>query len=353
MDDLKRVEELKQAFEAELQSGQVPTGRLLKDRRLKELFQTLRDCPSERREELGKALNELKEFLAAQDGGKAEAPLRSAGAYLDVTAPWDLGQDAPPRLPEPENGSIHPILAAQADIVGIFARMGFEALESRQLDSAFYMFDSLNFPPRHPARDTFDNFLLAEKDTAGQPLLAPASYFDDAESGLEEPEDYASGEWLADSRCRSRPGFQKRRRRRPARPYFLPIGRHLCRPGRLGRQPNRHFERGDVGVLRPKVSLKIQPSYFPFTEPSLEFAVSCPFCADDVCHVCGGSQWIELIGCGMIHPNVLKIADIDTETYTGFAWGLGLNRLAMIKHNIEDIRHFTSGKLEFLRQFKS
>ena len=353
MDDLKRVEELKQAFEAELQSGQASPGQLLKDRRLKALFKTLKDCPSERREELGKALNELKEFLATRADKKAPAPSQSAGTHLDVTAPWDLGQDAPPRLPESENGSIHPILSAQADLVGIFARMGFEALESRQLDSAFYMFDSLNFPPQHPARDTFDNFLLAEKDASGQPLLAPAHT----------------------STMQNRILKSRQTHLENGRPIAVVV------PGRVFRNEDvdaRHdhtfyqlegiyVDRGVsvanlIATLKEamsayfgqEVSLKIQPSYFPFTEPSVEFAVSCPFCGKQpACHVCGGSQWIELIGCGMIHPNVLKMADIDSETYTGFAWGLGLNRLAMIRHNIEDIRHFTSGKLEFLRQFKS
>ena len=353
MDDLKRVEELKQAFEAELQSGQALPGQLLKDRRLKELFKTLRSCLPERREELGQALNKLKEFLATQADEKAPAPSKSADTYLDMTAPWDLGQDAPPSLPEPENGSIHPILSAQAELVDIFARMGFEALESRQLDSVFYMFDSLNFPPHHPARDTFDNFLLAEKDALGQPLLAPA---------------HTSTMQNRILKSRRQTHLEK----------GLPIA--VVIPGRAFRNEDvdaRHdhtfyqlegvyvdrgvsaanliatFKGAMSAYFSQEVSLKIQPSYFPFTEPSFEFAVSCPFCKDNACHVCGGSQWIELTGCGMIHPNVLKMADIDTEIYTGFAWGLGLNRLAMIKHNIEDIRHFTSGKLEFLRQFKA
>ena len=351
MDDLKKIKELRQAFEAELQSGQASAGQLLKDRRLKELFKALRDCPPERREELGKALNELKEFLTARNVEEAEKAPASAAAYLDVTAPWDLGESAPPRLPASESGSIHPILAAQADLVDIFAKMGFEALESRQLDSAFYMFDSLNFPPQHPARDAFDNFLLAEKDNSGEPLLAPAhtSTMQNRVLKSRKATHLESG---------------------------LPIA--VVIPGRVFRNEDvdaRHdhtfyqlegvyVDRGVsvanlIATLREamsayfgqKVELKIQPSYFPFTEPSLEFAVSCPFCAENACHVCGGSRWIELIGCGMIHPNVLKMADIDPKEYAGFAWGLGLNRLAMIRHNIEDIRHFTSGKLEFLRQF--
>ena len=96
--------------------------------------------------------------------------------------------------------------------------------------------------------------------------------------------------------------------------------------------------------------IRLRPSYFPFTEPSFEFALECPFC-EAACSVCSPSKWIELLGCGMIHPNVLAAADIDSEEYTGFAFGCGIDRLVMMKYNIEDIRHLESGKLNFLRQF--
>src|SRR5690606_27579121 len=100
-----------------------------------------------------------------------------------------------------------------------------------------------------------------------------------------------------------------------------------------------------------ELEVKTQPFYFPFTEPSFEFAMSCPFCGKQGCNVCSYSGWIELLGCGMIHPNVLRMAGIDPKLYTGFAWGGGIDRLVMMKNGIEDIRHFESGKLEFLRQF--
>ena len=99
------------------------------------------------------------------------------------------------------------------------------------------------------------------------------------------------------------------------------------------------------------MELILQPFYFPFTEPSFEFVLSCPFCQKNGCNVCSYSGWIELGGCGMIHPTVLKMAGIDSDIYTGFAWGFGVDRLVMMKHGIEDIRYFMAGKLEFLRQF--
>jgi phenylalanyl-tRNA synthetase alpha chain len=100
-----------------------------------------------------------------------------------------------------------------------------------------------------------------------------------------------------------------------------------------------------------EVEIRTNPFYFPFTEPSFEMALSCPFCDKSGCKVCSYEGWIELLGCGMIHPNVLRAADIDPNEYTGFAWGLGIDRLVMMKHGIEDVRHFHSGKLDFLKQF--
>ena len=102
-----------------------------------------------------------------------------------------------------------------------------------------------------------------------------------------------------------------------------------------------------------KLNVRVNPFYFPFTEPSFEFALSCPFCEgkDPNCKVCSGEGWIELLGCGMIHPNVLRAADIDPNEYTGFAFGCGIDRLVMMKYGIEDVRHFESAKLDFLRQF--
>jgi len=102
-----------------------------------------------------------------------------------------------------------------------------------------------------------------------------------------------------------------------------------------------------------EVDVKITPFYFPFTEPSFEFSLSCPFCQEgEDCKVCSSERWIEMLGCGMIHPNVLKMAGVDPKMYTGFAWGGGVERLVMVKYDIEDVRYFNSGKLAFLRQFK-
>ena len=269
-----------------------------------------------------------------------------------MTAPFGINQSASEALLDPAGGSLHPVAQTQDELVGIFSRMGFEAVESRQLDNEFYMFDSLNFPRNHPARDEFDTFFLTDKDPEGRALVAPAHT----------------------STMQNR--ILKRLKGRLER--GLPAAAVV--PGRVFRNEDVDATHDHmfyqlegmyvsekvtvanlIATLREALSaffkqeleLKIQPFYFPFTEPSFEFAISCPFCdRSGSCRVCSGG-WIELLGCGMIHPNVLKLAGIDPTRYSGFAWGLGLTRLTMISHGIEDIRHFATGKLEFLRQFKA
>ena len=344
----EKVAELKRQFAGEIGRGR-PAGELLKDKRFKTLLAEIKHVPPARRKAFGQAVNDLKSYLQARAGGEIRAG--GEAAYLDVTAPWDMNQSGRPRLLPAENGSLHPIFRAQAELLEIFAKMGFEAVESRQLDNEFYMFDSLNFPAGHPARDEFDTFLLKEKDGQGKPLLAPAHT----------------------SAMQNRVLRQRRAALEAGRPIAVVIPGRAFRNEDVDSSHDHMFYQLEgiyvsrqvtvanlIATLKEAVSayfskeleLKIQPFYFPFTEPSFEFAVSCPFCDKQGCGVCSAG-WIELLGCGMIHPNVLKMADIDPATYTGFAWGLGLNRLVMIRYGIEDIRHFASGKLEFLRQFKA
>lgn len=350
MDRESKVKSLKKQFEFEIAENQTTPTQLLKDPRLKQLLAEIKSQPADQRQAYGRAVNELKDFLITL-AASSQSVRSSFEGYLDVTSPYDINQNQPASLLEPELGSVHPILKTQDELVDVFNKMGFETVESRQLDSEFYMFDSLNFPKDHPARDAFDNFLLVEKDPHGKPLLAPAHTSTMQNRVLKQLKSNLEND--------------------------LPIA--VIIPGRVFRNEDvdpRHdhmfyqlegvyvaknvtvanliatLKEAMSAYFQKDISFKIQPAYFPFTEPSFEFAISCPFCSDDPCSVCSGG-YIELLGCGMIHPNVLKLAGIDPVEYTGFAWGLGVNRLTMIKYSIEDIRHLTSGKLEFLRQFKN
>ena len=347
-----KVANLKQQFAQEISRGK-PAKECLKDKRLKALMAEMKNLPLKERQSFGWAINDLKQFLITQADSDGVDQQQASGRYLDVTAPWDLDQASLPSLLPVEKGSVHPIYKAQEDLLAVFAKMGFTALESRQLDSEFYMFDSLNFPPHHPARDEFDTFSLKEKDKGGKPLVAPAHT----------------------SAMQNRILRQHKADLQKGSPIAVVIPGRVFRNEDVDQSHDHMFYQLEgiyvnrlvtvanlIATLQEAMSayfgkelkLKIQPFYFPFTEPSFEFAISCPFCEVEGggCSVCSAG-WIELLGCGMIHPNVLKAAEIDPQEYTGFAWGLGLSRLAMLKHGIEDIRHFASGKLEFLRQFKA
>lgn len=348
--DPDKVAKLKAEFQADLKAGRSTARQLLKDSRLQDLLKSLKSqAPADRRR-LGRAVNDLKFFLEGQISktGKPAEPIERPS--LDVTAPWDADQNQPPPLLPAEKGSVHPVFKAQDELLAIFGRMGFTALESRQIDSEFYMFDSLNFPPEHPARDQFDTFLLEEKDENRRPLVAPAHT----------------------STMQNRVLKSHKSSLENGRPIAVVIPGRVFRNEDVDASHDHMFYQlegiyvdREVAVtnliatlkeamsayFRQEIGLKIQPFYFPFTEPSFEFAISCPFCSAGDCRVCKAG-WIELLGCGMIHPNVLEAAGLEAGSYSGFAWGLGLNRLAMLKDGIEDIRHFASGRLEFLQQFR-
>ncbi len=318
---------------------------ILRAPELRTLYSQISTLPSEDRGAFGQEINHLKSELEdlvahAQDNNEKLAP-------IDVTAPFDLNVslDKRPQLLSADLGSQHPLMTEMATVVDILQRMGFDISESRQLDDDYHMFGSLNFPEDHPARDDYDTFMTTDG------LIAPAHT----------------------STMQNRMMKKYRTNLEEGRPIAVAIPDRVFRNEDLDSRHEHTFYQlegvyVDKGInagnliatlqmflekyYGQSLEVKTQPFYFPFTEPSFEFAISCPFCEKKGCNVCSYSGWIELLGCGMIHPNVLKMAGIDPAEYTGFAWGMGIDRLVMMKHNIEDIRHFQSGKLEFLRQFK-
>jgi phenylalanyl-tRNA synthetase alpha chain len=230
-------------------------------------------------------------------------------------------------------------------VLDIYARMGFASVESRQIDDDYHMFTSLNFPEGHPARDDYDTFITEEG------FIAPAHTSTMQNRVLEANKHLLEkGQPIA----HVIPGRVFRNEDVDARhehTFYQLEGVYVDKnvhAGMLIATLKTFFQE----YFARDVKVKTQPFYFPFTEPSFEFAASCIFCEEKGCNICSYTGWIELLGCGMIHPNVLKEAGIDPVVYAGFAWGGGVERMVMIKNNIEDIRHFHSGKLDFLRQFK-
>ncbi len=313
---------------------------VLKAPEFKEMYGAIATLPPEERGAFGREVNEVK--VAVEQAVEArENELESADVTpLDVTAPWSVNGSKPQLLPT-EQGTQHPLTKELDNVIDTFTRMGFEAVESRQIDDDHHMFGALNFPEDHPARDGYDTFRTEEG------FIPPAHtstmqhrILKDGKAQLE-----AGGHVAAISYGRV---FRNEDVDATHEHTFYQVeGVYVSKGATLGQM---------LGTLRSffetyygqTLRIKTQPAYFPFVEPGLEFAIEKPAAI-------GGKpgEWLEMLGCGMIHPNVLKEAGIDPTKYRGFAWGGGVERLVMLKYGIEDLRHFESGKLAFLRKFES
>jgi phenylalanyl-tRNA synthetase alpha chain len=323
---------------------------ILKAVELRALYGEIPTLSPEERGNFGKEINALKDELQAMVDAVAEEA--EALPPIDVTAPFDVNTplDSRPRLLPTETGSQHPLMTELATVLDIFYRMGFNAVESREIDDDYHMFSALNFPEDHPARDDYDTFMTLQLDANGKQLIAPAHTSTMQNRVLKQ---YKSNLDKGEPIAVVIPGRVFRNEDLDARhehTFYQLEGVYVDKGVHAGNliATLKTFLQEYYGK---ELEIKTQPFYFPFTEPSFEFALSCPFCDKKGCNVCSYSGWIELLGCGMIHPNVLREAGINPEEYTGFAWGGGIERLVMMKYDIEDIRHFEAARLDFLRQF--
>ena len=287
------------------------------------------------RKAFGEALNAKKSDLLAKIKALEDAAEAETLAPLDISAPF--GENAPkPSIPQ---GTKHPLMSELDRVAEIYRLMGFNIIESRQLDDEFHMFDSLNFPKDHPARDGYDTFRTAEgfippAQTSTMQYRALTRFKNDLET---------YGQIAV-----AIPGRTFRNEDVDAtheHTFYQCEGVYVSKTANLGQLLSvlKTFFETYYGQ---KLNIKTQPGFFPFTEPSLEFQIEKPASLGGK-----GDGWLEMCGCGMIHPNVLKTAGIDPEVYKGFAWGGGIDRLVMLKYGINDVRYFESGKLEFLKEF--
>lgn len=341
-----RVREVAQVLKDRLSDSNDKTD-ILKSVELKALFEELKTLPKEEKASFGKEVNELRKELQnlAETANFASEPLEP----IDVTAPMDINSPLPELLSS-ENGSMHPLMVERDKILDIFYRMGFTASESREIDDEWHMFTSLNFPEGHPARDEYDTFMSKQTDKNGKRLVAPAHtstmqnrVLQKYKTNLENGEPIAV---IIPDRVFRNEDVDARHEHT----FYQFEGVYVDKGINVGNliATLKTFLEEYYGK---SLEYRTQPFYFPFTEPSFEFALSCPFCDKKGCPICSQTGWIELLGCGMIHPNVLKMAGIDPMVYTGFAWGCGIDRLVMMKYGIEDVRYFESARLDFLRQF--
>ena len=318
---------------------------------LKALYEHIKTLPSNERGSFGKRVNELKQALELAVSARQAELEKVDLPPIDVTAPMDVNTDIPPLLPS-DQGTIHPLSAEIERISGIFNRMGYCVEESREIDDQFHMFESLNFPKGHPARDDYDTFMTEQTDVNGDRLIAPAHtstmqnrVLQKYRAQLERGEAIAA---IVPDRVFRNEDLDARHEHTFYQVEGVYVGKGVA-VGNLIATLQAFLQE----YYGKKLDVRVNPFYFPFTEPSFEFALSCPFCEgkDPSCKVCSGEGWIELLGCGMIHPNVLRAANINPDEYTGFAFGCGIDRLVMMRYGIEDVRHFESGKLDFLEQF--
>lgn len=322
---------------------------------IKALFSELKAINQpEERAKYGKLINDLRLELEQAIKDIEDKLTSETAKPIDVTAPFDINEDFDSSniaLLPTEFGSIHPINQEFQTILDIFYRLGFESIEAPEIDDDYHMFGALNFPEGHPARDDFDTLLTKQLDSNGKPYVAPAHtstmqvrVLQANKHLLERGEPIA---YVIPGRVFRNEDVDPRHEHTFYQLEGIYIGKNVT-------VANLMFTLQTFmsAYFNKSVELKTQPFYFPFTEPSFEFAISCPFCDKKGCNVCSYSGWLELLGCGLTHPNVFREAGINSEEFTGFAFGIGIMRLAMVKFGIDDIRYFQNGRLDFLRQFK-
>lgn len=282
----------------------------------------------------GKLLNSVKQEIEAALESKASQFADAAlGARLD--AEWiDL------TLPAPgvRSGSLHPVTQIQAEIEDLFVSMGFTVLDGPEVESEYYNFDALNIPADHPARDMQDTFWLTDgnllrthtspvqvrgMEKLGPPLrmIAPGRVFRNESVDASHEHTFYQLEGMMVDREVSVANLI----------YFM---KTLL-----------------TAIFHREVTVRLRPGFFPFVEPGFELDIKCLICGGPGCPVCKQSGWVELLPCGLVHPNVLRMSGIDPEQWNGFAFGLGLTRLVMMRYAIDDIRQLQGGDLRFLRQF--
>jgi phenylalanyl-tRNA synthetase alpha chain len=317
---------------------------ILRSVELKALFDGIKEIEPEKRGEYGKAVNELKEEVKSWVDAELSKKEDESVESIDIAAPFDVNtpRDKHPSFLPSEQGTVHPLTTEINEICDIYQRMGFVVEESREIDDDFHMFESLNFPEGHPARDDYDTFMTDEG------FIAPAHTSTMQNRILKKyKENLKKGEPIA-AVVPDRVFRNEDLDATHEHTFYQIEGVYVGKGINVGNLiatlsafMNEYFGQ--------ELKTKLQPFYFPFTEPSFEFAIERPeiLRKDDS----EDQKWLEVLGCGMIHPNVLRAADIDPEEYTGFAWGNGIERMVMLKNQIEDVRHFESANLKFLRQF--
>ncbi len=300
------------------------------------LMADFRTVPAESKREVGQKLNELKNFVTERINTLKEQ--LSAGADNDASL-IDLTRSAPPY----PVGARHPLSIVKNDIIRIFAGMGFTIAEGPEIEDDWHVFSSLNFPPDHPARDMQDTFFISRNPVDVLLRTHTSSVQTRVMEKTQPPIRIV---------C---PGRVYRNEAISARAhcFFHQVeGLYIDKNVSFAdlKQVLLNFAKEMFG---PETKIRLRPSYFPFTEPSAEMDISCDLCGGKGCAFCKGTGWVEILGCGMVDPNVLRSCGIDPDVYSGYAFGMGIERITNLKYRVKDLRMFSENDVRFLSEFES
>ncbi len=298
------------------------------------LFADFKNVPAEQKKTIGQKINELKQ-LAQKKHDEHKDQLSSSFASASA---MDLTRTAEPV----KLGTRHPISLVKNEIISIFAKLGFTVDEGPEIEDDWHVFSALNFPPEHPARDMQDTFFI-EKD----PDILLRTHTSSVQTRVMQHQ---------------KPPIRTLFPGRVFRNEAISARAHCIFHQIEGLYVDENVSFADLKqtllyfakeLFGEETQIRLRPSYFPFTEPSAEVDVSCSICNSKGCNVCKHTGWLEILGCGMVDPNVLENCGIDNNKYTGFAFGMGIERIAMLKWQINDLRMYFENDLRFLEQFKA
>ena len=329
------LSELRAAKEQEIEELRVKW--LGKKGEITQLFEEFRGVSPEQKKEFGQKLNALKNAAQAkiEEMRATVAEMADPGkASFDLTKPGD-------RM---ELGGRHPISITREEIISIFKKFGYSVAEGPEIEDDWHVFGALNFPPEHPARDMQDTFFV--RPEGDNPILLRTH------TSSVQVRTMESTQLPIRVIC---PGRVFRNEAISARAHCIfhqVEGLYIDKNVSFAdlKQAILLFAREMFG---PETQIRMRPSYFPFTEPSAEVDVSCNICHGKGCNICKGTGWLEILGCGMVDPNVLRASGIDPEVYSGFAFGMGIERIAMLKWQVKDLRHYFENDIRFLKEFET
>lgn len=305
---------------------------------MNELFAKFKEVPNEHKKEVGVLLNELKNAVQQ----KLEELKESVAHIEENLKPKD---DLTKPSSQIQLGSIHPLTTVRKEIIDIFSHLGYTVEDGPEIEDDWHVFSALNFPPEHPARDMQDTFFVEQREDGNNALLRTHT------SSIQ-----------VRTMERQKPPIRIIAPGRVFRNEAISARAHCIFHQVEGLYIDKNVSFADLKqtllyfvkeMFGADTQIRLRPSYFPFTEPSAEMDISCTICHGEGCNICKHTGWLEILGCGMVDPNVLKASGIDPEVYSGFAFGMGVERIAMLKYDVKDLRQYFENDIRFLNQFSS